>query len=116
MSGTYLKQLLAYLDSKEVYVNVISKSGSTMEPALAFRIVKGYMEKRYGFDAQKRIIVTTDANKGVLKEIADREGYRQFVVPEDVGGRYSVFTPVDLLPMAVAGIEIEQFIYVAKLH
>lgn len=71
--------------------NVISKSESTMEPALAFRIVKVYMENQYGYDAQKCIIVTTDAKKGVLKEIAEQEGYRQLKVPEDVGGRYSVF-------------------------
>lgn len=86
MSGAYLKQLLTYLDNKEVYANVISKSGSTMEPALAFRIVRDYMEKRYGCETQQRIIVTTDAVKGVLKEIADAEGYRKFIVPADVGG------------------------------
>lgn len=115
MSGTYLKQLLTYLDTKEVYVNVISKSGSTMEPALAFRIVKDYMEHRYGFEAQQRIIVTTDAEKGILKEIAVLEGYRQFVVPHNVGGRYSVFTPVGLLPIAVAGIDIKQFVKGAEV-
>ncbi len=115
MSGAYLQQLLAYLDSKEVYVNVISKSGSTMEPALAFRIVKQYMEQRYGFEARQRIIVTTDAKMGILKQIADQEGYRQFDVPENVGGRYSVFTPVGLLPIAVAGIDIEQFLKGAEV-
>ncbi|WP_332650930.1 glucose-6-phosphate isomerase [Lysinibacillus sp. 54212] len=115
MSGAYLKQLLTYLNTKEVYVNVISKSGSTMEPALAFRIVKQYMEERYGVEAQRRIIVTTDADKGILKEIADKEGYRQFVVPGDVGGRYSVFTPVGLLPIAVAGIDIGQFVTGARI-
>lgn len=110
MSGSYLKELLCYLDSKEVYVNVISKSGSTMEPALAFRIVKEYMVKRYGCKSKERIIVTTDARKGILKQIADKEGYRQLIVPKDIGGRYSVFTPVGLLPIAVAGIDIEEFI------
>ncbi len=110
MSGAYLKQLLAYLDSKEIYVNVISKSGSTMEPALAFRILREYMEVRYSEKAQQRIIVTTDAEKGILKQIADKEGYRQFVVPCDVGGRYSVFTAVGLLPIAVAGIDIQRFV------
>lgn len=110
MSGAYLNQLLTYLDTKEVYVNVISKSGSTMEPALAFRVVKKYMDKRYGKEARKRIIVTTDAEKGILKKIANKEGYRQFVIPSDVGGRYSVFTPVGLLPIAVAGIDIEAFV------
>ncbi|MGA3673619.1 glucose-6-phosphate isomerase [Lysinibacillus agricola] len=110
MSGAYLKQLLAYLDTKDIYVNVISKSGSTMEPALAFRVMKDYMEKRYGQTARERIFVTTDAEKGILKQIADKEGYRQFVVPSDIGGRYSVFTPVGLLPIAVAGIDIEAFV------
>jgi len=110
MSGAYLKQLLTFLDSNEVYVNVISKSGSTMETALAFRIVKQYMEERYGFESKQRIIVTTDANKGTLKQITDKEGYRQFVVPTNVGGRYSVFTAVGLLPMAVAGIDIYEFV------
>lgn len=114
MSGAYMKQLLTYLDDKEVYVNVISKSGSTMEPALAFRVVKDYMDKRYGQAAKERIIVTTDAKKGVLKEIADAQRYRQFVVPEDVGGRYSVFTPVGLLPIAVAGFNIEALLAGAK--
>lgn len=115
MSGAYLNQLLTYLNSKEVYVNVISKSGSTMEPALAFRVIKQYMEERYGVEAQQRILVTTDANQGILKKIADKEGYRRFVVPADVGGRYSVFTAVGLLPMAIAGINIEQFIMGAKI-
>ncbi|SCY58539.1 glucose-6-phosphate isomerase [Lysinibacillus fusiformis] len=110
MSGSYLKQLLTFLDSKDVYVNVISKSGSTMETALAFRIVKQYMEERYGFGSKQRIIVTTDANKGTLKQIAEKEGYRQFEVPTNVGGRYSVFTAVGLLPMAVAGIDIYEFV------
>ncbi|UUV25150.1 MULTISPECIES: glucose-6-phosphate isomerase [Lysinibacillus] len=110
MSGTYLNQLLTYLDSKEVYVNVISKSGSTMEPALAFRVIKEYMVSRYGHESQQRIIVTTDSEKGILKRIAEKEGYHQLNVPTDVGGRYSVFTPVGLLPIAVAGIDIEAFI------
>lgn len=110
MSGAYLKQLLTYLDTKEVYVNVISKSGSTMEPALAFRIVKQYMENRYGTESKHRIIVTTDGERGLLKQIADREGYRKFVIPSEVGGRYSVFTPVGLLPIAAVGIDIRAFI------
>ncbi len=110
MSGAYLKQLLSYLDTKDVYVNVISKSGSTMELAIAFRVVKKYMERRYGKEARKRIIVTTDAEKGILTQVAHKEGYRQFIVPSDVGGRYSVFTPVGLVPIAVAGIDIEAFV------
>ena len=106
MSGAYMKELLAYLDSKQVYVNVISKSGGTMEPALAFRVMRLYMEERYGDKAKERIIVTTDADKGILKGIADKAGYRQFVIPDDVGGRYSVLTAVGLLPVAVAGVDI----------
>lgn len=115
MSGAYLKQLLDYLDSKEVYVNVISKSGSTMEPALAFRVLKQYMEKRYKAATQHRIIITTDAEKGLLKGIAENFGYRQLEVPADVGGRYSVFTAVGLLPMAVAGIDIFDFVEGGKV-
>ncbi|WP_107839164.1 glucose-6-phosphate isomerase [Metasolibacillus meyeri] len=108
MSGAYIKELLAYLDGKQVYVNVISKSGGTMEPALAFRVLRLYMEERYGDKAVERIIVTTDAEKGILKDIADRAGYRQFVIPDDVGGRYSVLTAVGLLPVAVAGVDIQE--------
>ncbi|MCM3389779.1 glucose-6-phosphate isomerase [Ureibacillus chungkukjangi] len=110
MSGAYLQQLLKYLNKKEVYVNVVSKSGTTMEPGLAFRVVKQYMEKRYGEESKQRIIVTTDAEKGVLKQIADKEGYRRFVIPSEVGGRYSVFTAAGLLPIAVAGIDIQAFL------
>ncbi|WP_285396546.1 glucose-6-phosphate isomerase [Lysinibacillus sp. fls2-241-R2A-57] len=106
MSGAYIKELLEYLDTKQVYVNVISKSGGTMEPALAFRVMRLYMEERYGDKAIERIIVTTDAEKGVLKGIADKAGYRKFVIPNDIGGRYSVLTPVGLLPVAVAGVDI----------
>ena len=114
MSGAYIQQLLASLESKEIYVNVISKSGTTMETALAFRVLRQYMEKRYGEDAQNRIIVTTDAEKGVLKKIAENKGYRQFMIPANIGGRYSVLTPVGLLPVAVAGINIEQLLEGAK--
>lgn len=114
MSGAYLKQLLTFLDAKDVYVNVISKSGSTMEPALAFRVLKQYMEERYGAEAGQRIIVTTDAEKGILKQIAQEQGYRQFIVPADVGGRYSVFTAVGLIPMAVAGVDIHDFVHGGK--
>ncbi|TSI04290.1 glucose-6-phosphate isomerase [Lysinibacillus sp. BW-2-10] len=114
MSGAYLTQLLTYLESKEVYVNVVSKSGSTMEPALAFRIVKQYMEERYGNESKQRIIITTDGNTGLLKEMADREGYRQFVIPTEVGGRYSVFTSAGLLPIAAAGIDIHSFLRGAR--
>lgn len=114
MSGAYMKQILTYLDNKEVYINVISKSGGTMEPALAFRVLRQYMEKRYGEEATQRIIVTTDPEKGLLKKIADVSGYRRFEIPPDIGGRYSVFMPVGLLPIAVAGVDYEQFIEGAK--
>lgn len=114
MSGAYLQQLLTYLETKEVYVNVISKSGSTMEPALAFRVVKQYMERRYEEQSKKRIIVTTDPEKGLLKQIAEKEDYRQLTIPSEVGGRYSVFTPAGLLPIAAAGIDIQSFLCGAK--
>lgn len=114
MSGAYIQQLLNSLEGKEVYVNVISKSGTTMETVLAFRVLRKYMENRYGNEAQKRIVVTTDAKKGLLKKIADNAGYRQFVIPENIGGRYSVLTSVGLLPMAVAGIDIVQLLEGAK--
>ncbi|MBR5741483.1 MAG: glucose-6-phosphate isomerase, partial [Firmicutes bacterium] len=93
---------------KSLYVNVISKSGTTLEPALAFRIFKGYLEKTYGKDgAKERILCTTDKARGALKSLADAEGYETFVVPDDIGGRYSVLTAVGLLPMAAAGIDID---------
>lgn len=110
LSGTYLHQLLRYLEEKSVYVNIISKSGSTTEPAIAFRIIKQFMEYKYGKEANKRIIATTDSIKGTLKKLADQEDYRQFVIPENIGGRYSVFTPVGLIPIAVAGLSIERLI------
>lgn len=114
MSGAYIRQLLNSLENKEVYVNVISKSGTTMEPALAFRVFKQYMEKRYGDESFNRIIVTTDAENGLLKKIAQKTGYRQFVIPANIGGRYSVLTPVGLLPVAVAGVDIEKLLEGAK--
>ncbi|AWE06772.1 glucose-6-phosphate isomerase [Lysinibacillus sp. 2017] len=114
MSGAYIRQLLGSLEHKEIYVNVISKSGTTMEPALAFRVFRKYMEKRYGDEAHNRIIVTTDAEKGLLKKIAENSGYRQFVIPANIGGRYSVLTPVGLLPIAVAGVDIEKLLEGAK--
>lgn len=107
MSGAYIRQLLRSLDGKSVYVNIVSKSGTTFEPAIAFRLVRHYMEQQYGEEAASRIIVTTDAAGGLLKELAEGKGYRQFSIPADVGGRYSVFTPVGLLPLAVAGVDIE---------
>ena len=106
VSGEYLKKLTAYLDGKEVSLNVISKSGKTTEPALAFRFLRQYMEKRYGDEATSRIIVTTDEEKGALLSLAMEKGYKRYVVPNDIGGRYSVFTAVGLLPMAAAGYDI----------
>jgi glucose-6-phosphate isomerase len=114
MSGAYIRQLLESLKGKEVYVNVISKSGSTMETVLAFRVLRNYMESRYGNEAQSRIIVTTDEKKGLLKKIADKAGYRQYTIPENIGGRYSVLTAVGLLPIAVAGVDIVQLLEGAK--
>lgn len=114
MSGAYLEQLIHYLDDKEIYINVISKSGSTMETALAFRVLRQYMEKRYGENAVNRIIVTTDPERGILKNIAEKEGYKQFAIPSNIGGRYSVLTPVGLLPVAVSGIDIRSFMDGAK--
>lgn len=114
MSGAYLNQLIHYLDDKELYINVISKSGGTMETALAFRVLRQYIEERYGDDAVHRIIVTTDPKTGILKATAEAAGYRQFAIPSDIGGRYSVLTPVGLLPIAVAGVDIREYMNGAK--
>lgn len=109
ISGTYLRNLLDVCEGKEVSVNVISKSGTTTEPAIAFRVFKKYMEDKYGKEeAQKRIFATTDANRGALLTLAKEEEYETFVIPDDVGGRFSVLTAVGLLPIAVAGIDIEE--------
>ena len=111
LSGKYMRDLIDYLDDKDVAINVISKSGGTLEPAVAFRILKLYMEQRYGIGgANERIFVTTDSEKGILKEIADKEEYTTFTIPRDVGGRYSVLSPVGLLPIAVAGIDFEELL------
>ena len=108
ISSTYINHLLNMIEGKEVSVNVISKSGTTTEPAIAFRIFKDYLEKKYGKDGAKdRIFATTDAKKGALKQLADEEGYETFVVPDDVGGRFSVLTAVGLFPIATAGISID---------
>ena len=107
-SSTYIKQVLDYIADKEVCVNVISKSGTTTETALAFRLLKQFMEEKYGKEeARNRIVATTDKEKGTLKTIADKEGYETFVIPNDIGGRFSVITPVGLFPIAVAGIDID---------
>ena len=115
LDGDYLAGLLAHLEAKEVAVNVISKSGTTTEPAIAFRLLKEMMERKYGKEgARERIVVTTDAARGALKKLADHEGYETFVIPDDIGGRYSVLTPVGLLPIAAAGIDIEAMIQGAR--
>ncbi|MEW8998075.1 MAG: glucose-6-phosphate isomerase [Thermoanaerobacter sp.] len=108
ISSTYLSDLLELIESKDVSINVISKSGTTTEPAIAFRVFRDFLEKKYGKEgAKSRIYVTTDREKGALKKLADEEGYETFVIPDDVGGRYSVLTAVGLLPIAVAGISID---------
>lgn len=109
ISSTYISHLLEILEGKDISINVISKSGTTTEPALAFRIFRDYMEEKYGKEGAKtRIFATTDKEKGALKKLADAEGYETFVIPDDVGGRYSVLTAVGLLPIAVAGLDIDQ--------
>ena len=111
LSADYLNDLIDYIDDKRVCLNVISKSGTTIEPAISFKILREYMEKKYGEDeAKERIFVTTDKERGVLKEIANQKGYETFVVPDDIGGRYSVFTAVGLLPIAAAGIDIDKLL------
>ena len=108
ISPNYINGLMEAIEGKDVSVNVISKSGTTTEPAIAFRIFKEYLEKKYGKDGAKgRIYATTDKAKGALKSLADKEGYETFVVPDDVGGRYSVLTAVGLLPIAVCGADID---------
>ncbi len=108
ISGRYLKHLLEMLEGKDLCVNVISKSGTTTEPAIAFRFFKELLEEKYGKDgAKERIFATTDASKGALRELATQEGYETFVIADDIGGRYSVLTPVGLLPIAAAGIDID---------
>lgn len=111
LSSTYISHLLALLEGKDVSINVISKSGTTTEPAIAFRIFKEYMEQKYGKeDAKKRIYATTDKEKGALKKLSDQEGYETFVIPDDVGGRYSVLTAAGLLPIAVSGANIDHIL------
>lgn len=108
ISSTYLKDLCDLLEGKDFSVNIISKSGTTTEPAIAFRIFKEMLEKKYGKEgAAKRIYATTDRAKGALKKLATEEGYETFVVPDDVGGRFSVLTAVGLLPIAASGADID---------
>ncbi|EJU20068.1 glucose-6-phosphate isomerase [Peptoanaerobacter stomatis] len=115
ISSTYLSELVEFLQDKEFSINVISKSGTTTEPAIAFRIIREVLLNKYTKEeAKDRIFVTTDRQKGALKNFADDEGYETFVVPDDVGGRYSVLTAVGLLPIAVAGMNIDELISGAK--
>lgn len=109
ISPTYLNEILSICEDRDICVNVISKSGTTTEPALAFRIFKKLMEDKYGKEeAKTRIFATTDKARGTLKELSDTEGYETFVIADDVGGRYSVLTAVGLLPIAVAGCDIDK--------
>ena len=115
LSPNYINELIEYIGDKDFSVNVISKSGTTTEPAVAFRIFREILENKYGIDeARSRIYATTDKAKGALKTLAQNEGYEQFVVPDNVGGRYSVLTAVGLLPIAVAGIDIDKLMIGAK--
>jgi len=115
LSPNYLNELIEYIGDKDFSVNVISKSGTTTEPAIAFRIFREILENKYGIDeARSRIYVTTDKKRGALKTLADNEGYEKFVIPDNVGGRYSVLTAVGLLPIATAGIDIDKLIQGAR--
>ena len=118
ISGTYVNELIEYLKDKEFAINVISKSGTTTEPAIAFRIFKNLIEQRYGVEeSKKRIYATTDKARGALKGLATTMGYETFIVPDDVGGRYSVLTPVGLLPIACSGVNIQEMMDgAAKAH
>lgn len=118
IGGKYLEQLLNYLkqpkengEPKRIYVNVISKSGSTLETALAFRMLRELLEQMYAEDASEHIICTTSKAGGLLNKLIEQKGYRKFIIPDNVGGRYSVLTPVGLLPIAVAGIDIRTLFY-----
>lgn len=115
LSATYHKELLDYLEDKDFSINVISKSGTTTEPAVAFRLYKALLTKKYQGRAAERIYATTDKEKGALRNLAIEEGYTTFVVPDDIGGRYSWFTAVGLLPIASAGIDIDALMQGAKV-
>ena len=116
LSPNYLNDLIEYIGNKDFSVNVISKSGTTTEPAIAFRIFREILENKYGIEeARSRIYATTDKEKGALKTLAEDEGYETFVVPDNVGGRYSVLTAVGLLPIATAGIDIDKLMEGARL-
>lgn len=111
LSQDYHSELIHLLDKKEYAILVISKSGTTTEPAIAFRLLKNHIEKKYGQqEAASRIIAITDSSKGALKSLSEKNGYKTYVIPDDVGGRYSVLSPVGLLPVAIAGYDIRQII------
>lgn len=116
LSPNYINELIEAIGDKDFSVNVISKSGTTTEPAIAFRIFREILENKYGIEeARSRIYVTTDKQKGALKTLADGEGYEEFVIPDNIGGRYSVLTAVGLLPIAVAGIDIDKLMEGARI-
>lgn len=116
LSSDYLNEMLNAIGNKDISINVISKSGTTTEPAIAFRIFREFLENKYGLEeARKRIYVTTDKEKGALKQLANEEGYETFIVPDNIGGRYSVLTAVGLLPIAVAGINIDDLMAGARM-
>ena len=116
LSPNYLNDVIDKISNKNVSINVISKSGTTTEPAIAFRVFREFLESKYGIEeARKRIYVTTDKVKGALKTLAKEEGYETFVIPDNVGGRYSVLTAVGLLPIAVAGMDIDKLMLGAKI-
>ncbi len=115
LCGDSLSALLEILEKKDFSVNVISKSGTTTEPAIAFRIIENLLKKKYGDKAKERVVCTTDGKKGALKTIAEKAGYKSFVIPEDVGGRFSLLSPVGLLPIACTGINISDLVDGAKM-
>ena len=116
LSPNYINELIEYIGDKDFSVNVISKSGTTTEPAISFRIFREILENKYGIDeARSRIYATTDKERGALKTLAENEGYEQFIVPDNIGGRYSVLTAVGLLPIATAGIDIDKIMEGARI-
>lgn len=109
LNPDYINDIIEFIGDRDLSINVISKSGTTTEPAIAFRIFREFLENKYGIEeARSRIYVTTDKQKGALKTLAENEGYEKFVIPDNIGGRYSVLTAVGLLPIAVAGINIDK--------
>lgn len=116
LNPDYINDIIEFIGDRDLSINVISKSGTTTEPAIAFRIFREFLENKYGIDeARSRIYVTTDKKKGALKQLADKEGYEEFVIPDNVGGRYSVLTAVGLLPIATAGIDIDKLMEGARI-